>query len=286
MNYKSKDSLVKYITNLREQKNVCLSFVIVDNNSNDGSFELFERLYSNDDAVTLVFSKSNDGYAIGNNKGIEKVKSEEFDFLLISNNDIEVKDNMLLFNLVSKINSLQDVAFISPMMKVNDIVSRASAWKEPSFLIDLLLFSRVSSRLINNYLYYDLNTADEVVPVHCLPGSFFLSKKEVIYNIGLFDEGTFLYSEERILAKKVKEANLQNYLYKKGEFYHESSKSISVAFDVLARGKMLYDTRLYYHKKYNKIGSFKSTLFFLAYKYWILETKLFHKLKESFRKYF
>ena len=67
--------------------------------------------------------------------------------------------------------------------------------------------------------------------VDCLTGSFFMGKLDTFIQLEYFDERTFLFEEERILAQKVKKAGLQNYLALSLAFHHEDSSVINKEID-------------------------------------------------------
>ena len=56
--------------------------------------------------------------------------------------------------------------------------------------------------------------------VDTLPGSCFVVRSTVFKEIGLLDEATFLYCEEQILAKKIKDLGLTNAISIKDSFIH------------------------------------------------------------------
>ena len=114
------------------------------------------------------------------------------------------------------------------------------------------------------------------VSVECLPGAFTLIKKQTLFDLGLFDEATFLYCEERINAVKVRRKGLYNYLNKELYFAHKEAETISQSFNYISRMKILVRSRVYFHVKYNKLpkffvntlwlGLFFNIIIYVAYK--------------------
>lgn len=68
---------------------------LVDNASTDDSFQKFKKLYGNNQKITLLKTKSNLGYAGGNNYGIKKALLKKYDYILVANNDITVSVDFL-----------------------------------------------------------------------------------------------------------------------------------------------------------------------------------------------
>ena len=89
-----------------------------------------------------------------------------------------------------------------------------------------------------------------------------MAKKAVIESIGYFDEGTFLYSEEVILAKKI-----QNAGYKEGvlvnEYIHHNHREKDKS--LIKKANKIFDMKCFYHSKkyYNAKFSGKSRAFTL-----------------------
>lgn len=74
--------------------------IIVDNNSENGSYELLERLYQEDQTIELLHNEKNEGFARGNNKGIKFVNSKyDSEYICCINNDVYLLDK----NFVSKL---------------------------------------------------------------------------------------------------------------------------------------------------------------------------------------
>jgi hypothetical protein len=94
----------------------------------------------------------------------------------------------------------------------------------------------------------------------------------VIYDLGLLDESTFLYGEERILAYKIKKMKLQNYLDLNLSYEHEQSKTISSNLSKLKMIKLSHESSIYYHEHYKK--SSKVGIYILKTLYSIIQNRL------------
>lgn len=71
--------------------------IIVDNNSQNGSYDLLENLYKEDDNIILLHNKKNEGFARGNNKGIEFVnRMYDSEYICCLNNDVYLLDKDFL----------------------------------------------------------------------------------------------------------------------------------------------------------------------------------------------
>ena len=100
--------------------------------------------------------------------------------------------------------------------------------------------------------------------VGVLPGSFFIIKADVLKEIGLFDEGTFLYNEENILAIRLREKGYGEMLSTTDFYIHNHNPSI-ITKKTLKKYynlvKVNYQSRKYLCDTYyrNKLVSFTLT---------------------------
>ena len=68
---------------------------------------------------------------------------------------------------------------------------------------------------------------------------------------GGYDEGVFLYHEEEILGKKLKQKGYQTALLLTDHYVHRHSESISKTYqDIWQRQKLRNQSAMYYYKKY------------------------------------
>ena len=78
-------------------------------------------------------------------------------------------------------------------------------------------------------------------------------RKSVYDELGPFDEETFLFYEEDILAIKLKEKGYKTISLNTEHFIHYESQSIGKAFSYYKKLKRLYNSKIYYHTKYNNM---------------------------------
>ncbi len=252
LNYNNADEIIQYIKQLDKQKNVFLQFVVVDNCSPDQSFEKLEKYYSGVGNVHVLKTEKNGGYGYGNNWGIRYTKDLDCDHIVISNSDIVIEDDCLIHKLIESYNKASDIAFASPFMLLNGEKAYLPAWKLPNVLYDLLSCDYVLRRFAARLLKYTIPKNRTEFEVDCLPGSFFIGKKNVFFDGLFFDEHTFLYGEENILAYKVKTKGLKNYLFLNLEFNHLDSGTISNNYKKFEMFDILFESKKIYYKRYSK----------------------------------
>ena len=70
--------------------------VIVDNASNNGSFETLEQAYQHADDIVLLRNSQNEGFARGNNVGYRYCKRHGCDYIVTINNDAVLESGNLI----------------------------------------------------------------------------------------------------------------------------------------------------------------------------------------------
>ncbi len=226
--------------------------VIVDNKSTDDSLEKLKVLEN--DKIILLEAKENKGYAAGNNIGIqyaiEKLKVEN---IIISNPDIIVreKDLEVLLSDLEK----ENVSVIAPVVVEPMGISRG--WHLPTFLSELFANIPFIKRFEFSILAYPKdNYKTDLTKVDVVKGCFFIIKKEALEAVGYFDEHTFLYYEEIILAKKLKDLGYTTYVDNRVSVKHALDQSISKSVRRIDKFKLLKESQLYYEKEIVKRNVF------------------------------
>ncbi len=257
LNYNDYNNTKKYVEAIKEY-NIIDKIVVVDNNSSDGNTENLKKI--NDDKIDVIFAAQNGGYAYGNNFGLKYLDEKypnKYEYVIISNPDVSVEENSIkeCINLLSK---NENVAIVAPRMKYINGTSRRSCWKRRDFLVDIANSTRITEILFyplfkkGKYSKNDFNT--KVLKVHAIAGSFFVVKHDIFKQIGYFDENTFLFFEEDIIADKIKEAGYDicslNYI----SFIHYDSQCIGKLMSAFKKVDILFDSKKYYHKTYNNVG--------------------------------
>jgi len=253
VNYNAYECTIQYIAQLRRQENVSVQCVVVDSGSQDGSGDRLEESVSTAGDVTVLRMAHNRGYAAGNNVGLRYLsKNVGGDpFVIISNTDIEIDNPHLIEELISCYRQCANVAFVAPVMYVNGREAVNCAWVLPSLTWDVGILLPGVKRMLRESVYYRFSRNDVAVrKVDCLPGSFMLGTLGRLEAIGYFDERTFLYGEERILAKKVKRAGLNNYLVRSLKYDHAPSATISKHASDIVKLKYVLRGREIYHGHY------------------------------------
>lgn len=267
LNFKDYEQTIICVKDYLKQKNVNIYIVIVDNDSPNESLMTLKEHFLNHNNVAVISSHFNGGYAYGNNVGIRHILSEVcVEHIVVSNNDVVLKDNLLLSKWFNIHKSIDSVGITSPIMLVNGEKTNYSAWKMPTFLDDFK-----SGTIFLEKFLGDKKVMKEVVDcassieVDCLPGSLFMINSSLIEKVGLFDEGTFLYMEEVILAKKINKIGKKNQLLSELFYEHLYSATISSIYNQLERRKIAFRSQLYYALKYREDNLLKIILLIVSH---------------------
>lgn len=258
VNYNDAEQTVLYVNKIKNYKNI-QRIIVVDNLSTEASsMDILRKI--NDEKVLIIQSDRNGGYSYGNNFGIKYLKkiNEEYDYIIISNADIEVEEEAIE-KCLQVFESDKSVGIVAPRMFNSDLKPiRRSSWKIRTFGLDVIHSTRLLELIFYKKLrsgeYSDEEYKQDLLQVEAISGAFFIVRYEALKEANYLDENVFLFYEEDILAKKMQENNYKIFSLNDVKFIHYESKSIGKTFNYYHKMKELYKSKMYYHKKYNKIN--------------------------------
>lgn len=218
------------------------------------SMETVLEEYSAESKVVLIRTKKNLGYSAGNNVGIKYAIKKNADAVLIINPDIRVQRRKALNSMVNTMFARDDIFVVGPNV-IDSEGKRQSPLREPYFLeecinpfisaflkrVGLKSKSRSYVEPIKSYYPYG---------VEKIGGSCLMIRTSFLEEIGLLDEGVFLYCEESILAAQVEKYKGKTFFMPKVVAYHLHDKPSKNMLSVF------FNSRIYYlrkFKEYNRI---------------------------------
>ena len=267
VNYNDTDDTIKYVRTITEYDSIN-RIVVVDNNSTDS--DVIKKLKTLENTkVTVIEADRNGGYDYGNNLGVKYLESQNeiYDYYIISNPDIEVSEDAIKHCLKEMENNSK-IGVIAPRMFNKDGKPiRRSSWKIRTFWLDVVHSTRVLElifyKILRNGEYSSKEYNTELLEVEAISGAFFIIRAKLLKEIGYLDENVFLFYEEDILAHMLKDKGYKVISLNSERFIHYESQTIGKTLTYYKKMKQMFKSKIYYHKKYNKINTIQTVIFYI-----------------------
>ena len=259
LNYNDSKNCLKLYNQVKNYK--CIDKIIfIDNNSDNSDYKSLKKI--KDLKVNIIRNEFNKGYAYGNNCGIKyAIKKYGKCNLIISNPDVEIEEKDLE-GLINQLNSNDNISVIAPTIREGNTLNRGwkltDGWDE--LRISIPKYGKNRNKIVgysNDHYKEDLSKVDVV------SGCFFIIKSDVIQDINFLDENTFLYYEENILGKKLKDNNYNVYVSNKYSAVHNRSQTVDRSIKYVNKFKILKKSQKYYLNNYTKTNFINKMLIFL-----------------------
>ncbi|WP_448562660.1 glycosyltransferase family 2 protein [Trichothermofontia sp.] len=235
VNYRSSQLTIECLKSLEVEKQSVLDLlvIVVDNNSGDGSAEqLQQAILANDwqSWVMLIPSKHNGGYAYGNNLAIKAARQLGIQpsYFWLLNPDTRVYPGSVEA-LVNFMETHPDVGICGSELEEADGSLFAKAFRFPNILseFDAGLRLGIVSKLLARWLVSQ-DMRDTAAKVDWLPGASMLVRSRVFEEVGLMDEGYFLYFEETDFCLQTQRANWSCWYVPASKVMHIAGQSTGV----------------------------------------------------------
>jgi len=204
--------LTECLDSLRKQTFRDFEIILVDNGSADGSVELVRTQFPE---VRIVILAENRGFAGGNNAGIRESSGR---FIALLNNDTKA-----------------DPRWLAALVHATEAVTQAGMWASKILSYDapqvidntgLLLYWDGLARG-RGRLEIDHGQFDEQVEVLFPSGCAGLYRKDMLDQIGLFDDGFFAYADDVDMGMRGRLAGWECFFVPDAVVYHKYSSSSS-----------------------------------------------------------
>ena len=277
LNYNDAETTTTMVDHLSQWKNpkLRLNVVVVDNRSTDESINHLNARFHNSKSVNVICSEKNGGYSYGNNFGAKyAIDHYQPDYIAIANPDIVVEEQTVLA-LLDTFKWDDQIAMCSPVMKSLDGSFRVYSQTLPTWWDDLKACRlRNRSDTLHEENYQTLDEEGNLIVTEMLPGSFFIIRSDVFKEIGMLDENVFLYCEERILGRKLKDAGYIAILRKDLFYVHAHAVTTSKSISLVNRQKLMMSSRLYYQNKYEHCNVTKMNALYVAIHAYLIALRL------------
>lgn len=243
-----------------------LSKIVVVDNSPQPAGPAFQQEAK--DAKVEYLRTANEGYAAGNNAGIRMLERKfgPFDAYLISNTDIEVHVQAIE-RCAAALRADPSLAVAAPrMFRPDGTPHPLSGWRERTLLCDLAYSSGLLSRLLGMYreTYPPEHFDGKICEADCVAGSLFMVRGSALREIGYFDPATFLYYEEDILGRRLRDAGYRLAVLGDCRYIHHEGTTVSRSVDLLGRYRMMQRSRIYFQRRYKKVSPAGCALLYAA----------------------
>ena len=249
-----------------------MEIIVVDNASSDGSVKMLHDEFPD---VRVIANSQNLGFTRGNNQALEIAQGRCF-FLI--NPDTQLHPHALE-NLSAYMDAHPRVGIIGPRLVYGDGAPQSSRRRFPALATAFLESTKLQEWFPRNRTlthYYMLDTSDdEIQTVDWINGSAMFVRREVYDQLGGFDEGFFMYSEELDWCYRVKQAGWQIVYLPTAQVTHYEGKSSEQATP--QRVIYFHSSKVRFFRKYH--GRFVAVILRL----FLLLMYLFLMVEEGFK---
>lgn len=197
VNYNAGKYLIDCLKSLEKvSQEVLMTVYVVDNNSSDDSIAKTRKLYPK---IHYILNQENVGFGRAHNQVLRQLKTE---YVLILNPDVELSKGSLTAT----------ISFMDVSPKVGAVTGEVLL---PNGQVDLTAHRGFPTPWAS-FKYYFLNddsdyhlakkNMHQIHEVDAISGAFFLTRKKILDQVGLFDEDYFMYAEDIDLCYRIKQA--------------------------------------------------------------------------------
>ena len=247
--------------------------LVIDNASRDGSADMVAQEFP---TAKLIRSPVNLGFAAANNLGFIQAVGR---YVVLLNSDAFVTEHGLA-QAVSYMQQHSDVGLAGARLTGKNGEWQPSARMFPSLLTHFLTLSGLAAKYPNSRFFGQCDRTwanpDEVAEVDWVPGAFSIIRRDVLEQVGYFDENFFLYYEEVDLCRRIKRMGYRIMYLPQVTVIHlggESSKTLNLEISSAGTQVTLWQMRsalLFFHKHHGKLSTWL---------WWQLENN-WHRLRE------
>jgi len=250
VSYNTEHLLPKAISNLNAAaEGLTLQTIIIDNASRDDSVSLIKRDYPD---YELIENQINVGFGRANNQALPLIKGR---YVLLLNTDAFVSSDTLQ-KTVAYMDEHHECGLLGVRLEGRDGELQPSCRYFPT-PINKFLGRTGLNKLFPWVCLMDDMDWDHSSVRECdwVPGCYLLIRKEVIDQVGLFDDRYFLYSEEVDLCFTAKKAGWQVHYYSDTTVVHLGGESAKSDGEISEGGRQIQELQveselLYFRKNH------------------------------------
>lgn len=230
--------------------------LVVENDSQDGSLEALTASAERagwGDRVTVLASPHNGGYGYGINVAVRHALAwaDPPDYFFVLNPDA-VLDPGSVSRIVALLDRRPEVGIAGNLVRGEDGTAQAGGFRFPTVLGTLESMASIGplSRLLRRYVV-PIPPSEETRDVDWVSGASMTIRRRVFEQVGLFDEGFFLYFEELDLCRRARDAGFAICFVGGAPVTHRGSASTGVADGTRRMPRYWFDSRHRYLGKHH-----------------------------------
>lgn len=213
LNWNNSDYTIECIKSLKKTTYLNKKIIVVDNASSDDSVL---KISSNYPDVDIFVNSKNLGFTGGNNVGIKIAIKENYDFIMLLNNDTIVEKSFLE-PLVDAFNA--NVGAVQPL--ILNYPDNETIWNNGGKIDNFF------GRFITVDKNKSLKSIDKFhnKKTQWISGCCFMIKSSLVSKIGLLDEEFFVYFEDVDWSIKISDLKLELIVVQKSRIFHHEGAS-------------------------------------------------------------
>lgn len=256
LNYKTADMTIECVRNARPAMAQVGShrIDIVDNDSQDGSYARLVAAKRDEgwDDVEVLASGHNGGFGAGNNFAIRRALASDDppEFVFLLNSDAFPEEDAIE-KLLGFMEEHPEVGIAGSQLYGTDGVPHISAFRFPTLQSEVLGSTRLGllSRVMPEREVPIRPRPDASRPVDWLAGAAMMIRREVLEDVGLFDEAFFLYFEETDLCRRARLRGWPTWYVVESQVAHVGHASTGLKDLSRPMPRYWFDSRRYYFTK-------------------------------------
>ncbi len=253
VNYNTRALLHPCIDALRAgATGLTLQIVIVDNGSRDGSPELLRAEFND---CELIFNTTNVGFGRANNQAVASARGRH---LLLLNTDAFIAADSVA-RTVAYLDDHPACGLLGVRLVGRDGVLQPSCRYFPTPWNEFVSRAGLERFFPRTRMIDDMNW-DHASPRDCdwVPGCYYLVRRSVVEQVGLFDPRFFLYYEEVDHCRTVKAAGWQVAYYPHTTVVHIGGESAKSDSEITSSGRQIsalqIESGLLYYRKHHGLA--------------------------------
>jgi hypothetical protein len=259
LNYRTPEKTIECVDSILKYTKKEFRVYVVDNHSEDGSFDRLKDYYIHINHICIISSNENGGYSKGNNIGIRRAVKDGAESIAVINSDVVLLNDAIDI-LYDNLFSNDDIGLVGPSILYNNNEQQFARRKLDlkGFIYSKKPFYWISKNYSRNSyrnICWDKRAKLFIFP-GMVSGCCFLIKSDIFKQIGFFDENIFLFHEEDVIAYKLEKISKKVGIVTDAKISHEESSSVGKNGLVFSRYHRVISS-LYVLRVYAKLSRFK-----------------------------